>query len=414
MQIITGILFVLGLLFVILLQIENVLCKMHDFIQRKIEDTIQQYLKIFPVVAVLGPRQCGKSTLVKRLSQNWGDSLFLDLQYDIDLSKLDQPSFFFESNADKIICLDEIQLVPQLFSILRSVVDKNRQNGKFVLLGSASRDLIQQTSESLAGRIGMVYLSPFTINELNQLDEFSLNTFWLRGGFPDSYLADNDDFSEIWRANFVKTFIERDIPQLGFQIPALQLKRLLVMCAHNQGQQLNYSKLGESLGLTHPTIRRYIDLLEQTFILRSIPPFEVNVKKRLVKSPKMYVRDSGVLHQLLSVPDFNSLLGHPVFGSSWEGVVVENVIVNHPDWNYYFYRTATGDEMDLILEKGNQRIAIECKASTAPKLTKGFYRALDVVQPQQTFVIIPTQVFYEIAPNITICGLSEFLNIEFK
>lgn len=387
---------------------------MHDFIERKVESTIRQYLKIFPVVAVLGPRQSGKSTLVKKLSQSWGASLFLDLQYDADLSKLDQPSFFFESNADKIICLDEIQLVPQLFSVLRSIVDKNRQNGKFVLLGSASRDLIQQTSESLAGRIGMVYLSPFTLNELVYLEGFSLNTFWLRGGFPDSYLAESDGFSEIWRTHFIKTFIERDIPQLGFQIPVLQLKRLLVMCAHHQGQLLNYSKLGESLGLTHPTIRRYIDLLEQTFILRTVLSFEVNVKKRLVKSPKVFVRDSGLLHQLLAIPDFNALLGNPVFGSSWEGLVVENVIVNLPDWNYFFYRTASGDELDLILEKGNQRIAIACKASTAPKLTKGFWRAIEAVQPQQTFVIIPTPISYEIAENVTICGLSEFLNLKFS
>jgi predicted AAA+ superfamily ATPase len=386
---------------------------MHDFIERKAETTVQQYLKIFPVVAILGPRQCGKSTLVKTLSKSWGASVYLDLQSDDDLAKLNQPTYFFQSNADKIVCLDEIQLVPELFSVLRSVVDKNRQNGKFVLLGSASRDLIQQTSESLAGRIGMVYLSPFTLNELDQQEGFSLNTFWLRGGFPDSYLAESDDFSEIWRANFIKTFIERDIPQLGFQIPALQLKRLLVMCAHNQGQFINFSKLGESLGLTHPTIRRYIDLLEQTFILRTLLPFEANVKKRLVKSPKVFVRDSGLLHQLLSIPDFNSLLGNPVFGSSWEGVVVENVMVNKPDWNCYFYRTASGDEMDLILEKGNQRIAIECKAATAPKLTKGFYRALEVIQPQKTYVIIPAPVSYEIAPNITVCGLSEFLTIEF-
>jgi len=386
---------------------------MHDFIERKAETTVQQYLKIFPVVAILGPRQCGKSTLVKTLSKSWGASVYLDLQSDDDLAKLNQPTYFFQSNADKIVCLDEIQLVPELFSVLRSVVDKNRQNGKFVLLGSASRDLIQQTSESLAGRIGMVYLSPFTLNELDQQEGFSLNTFWLRGGFPDSYLAESDDFSEIWRANFIKTFIERDIPQLGFQIPALQLKRLLVMCAHNQGQFINFSKLGESLGLTHPTIRRYIDLLEQTFILRTLLPFEANVKKRLVKSPKVFVRDSGLLHQLLSIPDFNSLLGNPVFGSSWEGIVVENVMVNKPDWNCYFYRTASGDEMDLILEKGNQRIAIECKAATAPKLTKGFYRALEVIQPQKTYVIIPAPVSYEIAPNITVCGLSEFLTIEF-
>jgi uncharacterized protein len=386
---------------------------MHDFIQRKIEILIQHYLKIFPVVAILGPRQCGKSTLIKKLSEHWGASLFLDLQYESDLSKLAQATFFLESNTDKIICLDEIQLYPELFSVLRSVIDKNRQNGKFILLGSASRDLIQHTSESLAGRIGMIYLSPFVLNELDKLEGYSLNTYWLRGGFPDSYLAENDDFSGIWRDNFIRTFIERDIPQLGFQIPALQLKRLLVMCAHNQGQLLNYSKLGESLGLTHPTIRRYIDLLEQTFILRTIPPYEVNVKKRLVKSPKVFVRDSGILHQLLSIPDFNSLLGNPVFGGSWEGVVLENVIVNKPDWDYFFYRTATGDELDLILEKGNQRIAIECKASTAPKLNKGFWRAIEVVQPQQTFVIIPTQVLYEIAPSVTVCGLSEFLNTVF-
>jgi predicted AAA+ superfamily ATPase len=392
------------------MQIENIIYNMRDFVKRNLEDVVVQYLKIFPVVAILGPRQCGKSTLIKKLSEYWETSLYLDLQYENDFSKLAQPAFFFESNADKIICLDEIQLYPELFSVLRSVVDKNRQNGKFVLLGSASRDLIQHTSESLAGRIGMIYLSPFVLNELENLEGFNLNTFWLRGGFPDSYLAENDRFSAVWRDNFIKTFIERDIPQLGFQIPALQLKRLLMMCAHNQGQLLNYSKLGESLGLTHPTIRRYIDLLEQTFILRTILPYEVNVKKRLVKSPKIFVRDSGLLHQLLAIPDFNSLLGNPVFGSSWEGVVLENVIVNKPDWNYYFYRTATGDELDLILEKGNQRIAIECKASTAPKLTKGFWRAIEVVKPKQTFVIIPTQVLYEIAPNVTVCGLSEFIN----
>lgn len=386
---------------------------MRHFIERKAAATVRQYLKIFPIVAILGPRQCGKSTLVKALSENWSASLYLDLQSDDDLAKLNQPAYFFQSNADKIVCLDEIQLVPQLFSVLRSVVDKNRQNGKFILLGSASRDLIQQTSESLAGRIGMIYLTPFTLNELNLLAGFSLNAFWLRGGFPDSYLAENDEYSLIWRENFIKTFVERDIPQLGFQIPALQLKRLLMMCAHNQGQLLNYSKLGESLGLTHPTIKRYIDLLEQTFIVRTVPPYEVNVKKRLVKSPKVFVRDSGLLHQLLAIPDYNSLLGNPVFGSSWEGLAVENVIVNMPDWNYFFYRTASGDELDLILEKGNQRIAIECKASMTPKLAKGFWRALEVVQPQRTFVITPISGSYDIAPQVTVCGLEEFLNIEF-
>lgn len=385
---------------------------MHDFIKRDLKNTVNQYLKIFPAVAILGPRQCGKSTLIKSLSNDWDTVIYLDLQKEVDLNKLAQPTLFFESNQDKIICLDEIQLVPKLFSILRSVIDDNRKNGRFILLGSASRDLIQQTSESLAGRIGLLHLSPFSINEVNFMENFNLNQFWMRGGFPDSYLADDDQSSLIWRENYIRTYIERDIPQLGFQIPALQLKRLLVMCSHNQGQLLNASKLGESLGLTHPTIKRYIDLLEQTFILRTILPFGTNVKKRLVKSPKVFVRDSGLLHQLLAISDYNSLLGNPVFGSSWEGMVIENVIVNYPDWDYYFYRTATGDELDLILEKGNQRIAIECKASAAPKVTKGFWRAIEDVKPQQTFIIAPILGQYPIADKVIVCGLEEFLTLE--
>ncbi len=385
---------------------------MHDFIQRDLLKHLRNYLTIFPVVAILGPRQCGKSTLVKSLSQHFDEILYLDMQKESDLNKLLEPELFFETNADKIICLDEIQLVPKLFSVLRSVIDGNRINGKFILLGSASQELIQQTSESLAGRIGMLHLSPFLITELNHLEDFNLQKFWFRGGFPNSYLAENDENCTIWLDNYIRTYIERDIPQLGFQIPALQLRRLLTMCAHNQGQQLNLSKLGESLGLTHPTIKRYIDLLEQTFIVRTIPPFEVNIKKRLVKSPKVFVRDSGVLHQLLAIPNFNSLLGHPIFGSSWEGIVLENIIVNMSSWDYFFYRTATGDEIDLVLKKGNQVIAIECKASDAPKVTKGFYRSLEVIKPNKTYIIAPTNDTYQLQENITVIGLVNFLKLE--
>lgn len=382
---------------------------MHDFIQRDLLKHLRKYLTIFPAVAILGPRQCGKSTLVKSLSQHFDEILYLDMQKESDLNKLLEPELFFETNADKIICLDEIQLVPKLFSVLRSVIDGNRINGKFILLGSASQELIQQTSESLAGRIGMLHLSPFLITELNHLEDFNLQKFWFRGGFPNSYLAENDENCTIWLDNYIRTYIERDIPQLGFQIPALQLRRLLTMCAHNQGQQLNLSKLGESLGLTHPTIKRYIDLLEQTFIVRTIPPFEINIKKRLVKSPKVFVRDSGVLHQLLAIPNFNSLLGHPIFGSSWEGIVLENIIVNMPSWDYFFYRTATGDEIDLVLKKGNQVIAIECKASDAPKVTKGFYRSLEVIKPNKTYIIAPTNDTYQLQENVTVIGLANFL-----
>jgi uncharacterized protein len=385
---------------------------MHEFIQRELISHLKKYLTIFPAVAILGPRQCGKSTLIKSLSLHLDEVLYLDMQKESDLNKLVEPELFFESNSDKLICLDEIQLVPKLFSVLRSIIDSNRINGRFILLGSASQELIQQTSESLAGRIGMLHLSPFLINELDYLERFKLQEFWFRGGFPNSYLADNDENSTIWINNYVRTYIERDIPQLGFQIPALQLRRLLTMCAHNQGQQLNLSKLGESLGLTHPTIRRYIDLLEQTFIVRTIPPYEVNVKKRLVKSPKVFVRDSGILHQLLAIPNFNSLLGNPVFGSSWEGMVIENIIVNKSSWDYFFYRTATGDEIDLILKKGTKIIAIECKASDAPKVTKGFFRSLEVVKPDKTYIIAPTNDTYQIQENVTVIGLTNFLKID--
>jgi len=387
---------------------------MNNYIQRNLVEGIKKYFSIFPAIALLGPRQCGKSTLIKNLTKDYKNLLYLDLQKDSDLNKLSEPELFFELNKDKIICLDEIQLAPKLFSVLRTVIDSNRINGKFILLGSASPSIIQNTSESLAGRIGFLNLTPFTINELDNLEDFSLHKFWFRGGYPNCYLSENDESSTIWQENYIRTYVERDIPQLGFQIPSLQLKRLLTMCAHNQGQQLNLSKLGESLGLTHPTIKRYIDLLEQTFILRSIPQFEVNVKKRLIKAPKVYIRDSGILHQLLSISNFNSLLGHPVFGASWEGIVIENIITNFATWDYFYYRTATGDEVDLILKKGNQIIAVECKAADAPKVTKGFYRSLEIIKPTKTFIIAPTNDTYPIAENITVIGLEQFLKIDFS
>lgn len=391
-------------------QIENHIYNMHKLIDRLLEKTLLQYLTIFPSVAILGPRQCGKSTMVKYLINNQA-AIYIDLQNQADLNKLTDPLLFFEANKDKIICLDEIQLIPELFSILRSVIDQNRKNGKFILLGSASRDLIQHSSESLAGRIGLLNLTPFLYNEINTLPNFNLNDFWMKGGFPDSYLAENELNSSIWKENYIKTYIERDIPQLGFQIPALQMRRLLTMCAHNQGQMLNASKLGESLGLTHPTIKRYIDLLEQTFILRTLMPYEANVKKRLVKSPKIYIRDTGILHQLLSIENYNDLLGNPIYGSSWESLVIENIIVNNPHWNAYFFRTSSGDELDLILEKGSKLIAIECKASAAPKVSKGFWNALEIIQPQKTYIIAPINDSYFIHENVVVCGLSEFLKI---
>ena len=376
------------------------------YIHRKLEDEIQKYLQIFPIVAILGPRQCGKSTVVKQLFSNSQNGIYLDLQNQEDLNKLFDPRLFLKINEEKVICLDEIQLVPDLFGILRSVVDENRQNGKFILLGSASRDLIQKSSESLAGRIGFLYLTPFLMNEVPKTD---LNVFWNRGAYPNSLLAENDEFSSIWRENYIKTYVERDIPQLGFDIPALKLRRFLTMCAHNHGQTLNLSKLASSMDLTHPTIRKYIDIFEQTFVLRSLPPYELNVKKRMVKSPKIYVRDSGILHQLLLIKNMEGLFGHPIFGASWEGLVIEQLLSNFNS-PAYFYRTATGDEINLVLELNNKVIAIECKASSSPQLTKGSYRALELIKPDLTFIVAPiNSAMYQIQETIFVGTISSVL-----
>jgi uncharacterized protein len=382
---------------------------MQRFVHRDIERAITKYMGIFPAIAILGPRQSGKSTVIKQLASTFPSFLYLDLQSREDLNKITEPYLFFEANKNATICLDEIQMVPDLFSILRSVIDKDRANGKFILLGSASRDLVQHTSETLAGRIGLLNLTPFTFHELQSTQDFTINQFWLRGGFPDSYLAQTDEHSKIWRENYLRTYVERDIPQLGFQIPAVQLLRFLQMCAHNHGQLLNASKLGSSIGWTHPTVRKYVDILEQTFILRALLPYEANVKKRLVKSPKIYVRDTGLLHRLLQLDDYNALAGHPVFGSSWEGFIIENIISSLSDWQPYFYRTSGGDEVDLMLEKGQSKIIVECKASSAPQLTKGFWNAIEVLRPDQVFVIAPIEGNYPLHKNVTVCSLSHFL-----
>jgi predicted AAA+ superfamily ATPase len=384
---------------------------MQDLVPRNIEEFVIQNLSLFPAVVILGPRQCGKSTLVKMLAPRFSRFVYLDLQNTGDRNKLTEPMLFFEANKDSVICLDEIQFQPDIFSTLRSFIDKNRQKGQFILLGSASRDLVQHTSESLAGRVGIIDLTPFTVYEVYNRPEYSLNSHWFRGGFPESFLANSDSDSKLWIDNFIRTFIERDIPQFGFQIPSVQLRRFLMMSAHNQGQVLNASKLGESLGLTHPTIRRYIDLMEQTFIMRSVPPYLVNMKKRLVKSPKVFIRDSGLLHRLLSIDDFNSLMGHPVFGFSWEGFVIENIITRMRDWEYYFYRASTGDEIDLILVKGMKIIAVECKASSAPGLSRRNWNAVEEVKPEKVFIVSPVTGSYQIAQNCIVCSLEHFLGL---
>ncbi len=378
---------------------------MQSYVERSLTSNILTRLQQMPAVALLGPRQCGKSTLAKHLISPMPHGLYLDLEKNSDLNKLRDPETFFTLNRDKLICLDEIQRAPELFTYLRSTIDEEGRNGRFLVLGSASRDLLQQSSESLAGRIGYLEMTPF---QLAEVGDQTLRSLWLQGGFPRSFLTDLQA-SHTWRMDFIRTFLERDIPQLGFAIPAKSIERLWRMCAHSHGQTLNASKISASLGTSHHTVRKYIDILAETFLVRILPPYEANIKKRLVKSPKVFLRDSGLLHALLDIETQNDLLGHPILGASWEGFVLENIIAATPDWHHFFYRTATGVELDLIMEKGRRRIALECKAASAPKPSKGFWQALEDLAITEAWIIVPIDGTYPIENNVYVSTISDFL-----
>jgi predicted AAA+ superfamily ATPase len=387
------------------------------YLKRKLHQIVLERLDDFPAVAILGPRQCGKTTLAKALSTEIKNSIYLDLEKPSDLNKLREPELFFDMNREKFVCLDEIQRAPEIFSIMRSIIDEKRENGQFLILGSASRDLIKQSSETLAGRIAYLELTPFLLTEIiedERDNDEPLNKYWLRGGFPKGYLSKNDKRSMIWRENFIRTFLERDIPQLGFQIAAESLRRLWMMCAHNHGQLLNASRLGESIGVTHTTIRSYIDLLTHTFMIRVLPPFHANLKKRLVKSPKIYIRDTGILHALLAIETLDDLISHPVFGSSWEGLVLENVMEVFQGWTAGFYRTSAGAELDLVLERGRKRIGVECKASAAPQVTKGFWNSLKDLDIREAWIIAPVKEPYPIEKGVIVTPLPAFLKTASK
>jgi predicted AAA+ superfamily ATPase len=313
-------------------------------------------------------------------------------------------------NAHRLICLDEIGRVPELFPLLRSMIDENHPNGQFLILGSASPGLLKQSSESLVGRISYVHLSPFVLGEVQSAKNGELDrNLWSRGGFRRSYLAHTEASSLEWRQEFIRTFLERDIPQLGFQIPARRLERLWQMLAHIQGRLLNSSTLGESLGVSHHTIRTYVEMLEQTFMLRILSPYAANLKKRLVKSPKIYIRDTGTLHSLLDIETQNDLLGHPVYGASWEGFVIKNICSMHTDWRPYFFRSSSGAEIDLILTKGRRRVAVECKASSAPQVNRSFFNALKDLEIKEAWVLAPVVGSYPLKGKIFISALDEFL-----
>ena len=377
---------------------------MHPYIARHIEPRVVRALKHNPAVALLGPRQCGKSTSARQLLNRYPGALYLDLERPSDLNKLRDPEAFLQWQRGKLVCLDEIQRQPELFPVLRSLIDAYQHNTQYLILGSASPDLLRQSSESLAGRIAYLPFAPFAYGEVN-----NLHRLWLRGGFPRSYLAVDEAASVEWRHDFIATFLERDIPALGFRVPALNLRRFWTMCAHVSGQLLNASKLGASLGVSHHTLRAYVDMLEQTFMLRVLPPLALNTKKRLVKSPKIYLRDSGILHTLLTIETLEDLYAHPGFGASWEGFALETLLTQLPHWRAFFYRTAKGEEVDLILEKGSTRIALEFKASTAPAPGKTFHKLLNELNATQGWIIAPVADTYPMGDKTKVGNPLHFL-----
>jgi len=345
-----------------------------------------------PAVALLGPRQVGKTTLAQTLAGN-RSALYLDLENPEDLLKLSDPYAFLSIHSDELVIVDEIQRSPDLFMVLRGLIDKNRRAGRkgdqFLLLGSASIDLLRQSSESLAGRISYIELSGLNVLEVPSAKPEDIHRLWLRGGFPQSYLAETDSISMDWLENLIRTYLERDVPQMGFRVPAVRLRRLWTMLAHLQGESVNFSKLGGNLGVDGKTIASYVDILVDLLLVRRLEPWHANVKKRLVKSPHFYIRDSGILHRLLGISNYDSLLSNPVLGKSWEGFVIENIISVLPSQvEVYFYRTAVGAEIDLLLKLSSKELwAIEIKNSVAPKIKKGFHLACEDVRATRKYVV---------------------------
>jgi hypothetical protein len=361
-------------------------------------------------VALIGPRQVGKTTLALKLSEEV-PSLYLDLEASQDRRKLADPALFLSQYEDRLVVLDEIHRVPELFGTLRGLIDQRRRRGhrtgRFLLLGSASMDLLRQSGESLAGRIAHVDLGPLDVLELESSKKPDLTPLWVRGGFPDSYLAENDRHSFAWRKDFVRSYLEREIPLLGPRITAETLEALWTMLAHNQGGLLNSSRLAAALMVSAQTITRYIDLLEDLLLVRRLRPFHHNAGKRIVKSPKVYLRDSGIVHALLGIADYNALSGHPVVGLSWEGFVIENLLAAVPDLTIAsFYRTSAGAEVDLVLEiPGHGLWAIDIKRGLSAMPDRGFYNACEDLKPAKRYVVNSGTERYRIAEDVEAIGL---------
>lgn len=383
-------------------------------IKRRLEEKIHQALRRSPSVALMGPRQVGKTTIALNLSEDI-PAIYLDLENNLDVAKVSDIVAFHAENRTRLIILDEVQRTREIFAPLRGIIDKERRKGNktglFLFLGSASMELLQQSGESLAGRITYLELFGIDAMEFAGRDPAATNMLWLRGGFPDSLLADSDNNSIDWRRDFIRTYLERDIPQLGPRIPAQTLERFWTMLAHNQGMVLNASQMGRNLEISSVTASRYLDLMVDLLLVRRLQPWSSNAGKRLVRAPKTYVRDSGLVHALLNIPTYNDLLSHPVIGGSWEGFVIENILsVVQGRALPYYYRTSAGAEIDLILEfSGKEKWAIEIKRSSAPSLTKGFHNACEDIKADRKFVIYSGTDRFPMGKDITALSLVDMM-----
>ncbi len=386
-------------------------------IPRRALDDVRRALTRQAATALLGPRQVGKTTLAQEIARTTR-SLYLDLQSRADRTRLSDPRLFLRNFEDRLVILDEIHRVPEIFPELRGLIDegrrRGRRTGRFLILGSASVDLLKQAGESLAGRIEFVSLNPLDVREAAPDDE-AMTSLWVRGGFPDSFLARSDEDSLAFRQNFIRTYLERDLAEfIQMRIPSETLARLWTMLAHEQGGLLTIAKLARNLSISAPAVTRYVDVLTSLLLVRRLPPFVANVRKRLVKSPRVYIRDSGLLHALLDIGSFHALAGHSVVGASWEGFVIENLLAAaHPRTRASFYRTAAGAKIDLVLDVPGFRrpFAIEIKRGLAPRLGKGFHSAHADLAPDRAFVVYAGNERYPVAESVEVIGLAEMARV---
>jgi predicted AAA+ superfamily ATPase len=378
------------------------------YIPRVKEKDIKKSLSAFPVTAIIGPRQCGKSTLAKKILEEVANGLYLDLERPSDLSRLNEPELYLSSCKGKLICIDEIQRKPEIFPLIRSLVDEWGTKGSFLLLGSASRDLLRQSSESLAGRISYQRLTPFLWKEI--ANHTSLSRYMADGAFPGSILADNEEISFEWRENFIQTFLERDLHWWTGGSPE-SVRRLWTMLAHENGQTVNYTKLGTAMGMSDSSVRKYTEALASTFMLEIVKPYFSNAKKRLVKAPKIYIADAGITTALLQLRSYENLVSHPAFGAIWEQIVLSEIKGHWPNAEVFYYRSAGGAEIDFVIELRGKVLAVECKASLSPTLTKGTYSAIQDIQPEKLIVAAPIKQGWLMKENVTVAGLQELCGI---